>query len=309
MSDVKAALRTLGWRVDTPARLEQAVKDFQRGWNLGTALTVGSAGPATRAALELSLSRKAAGKPDFSANFSAREFACACDGEFLNCRRIWVNRRLVRAAEKYRTLVGPFTPDRGCRCPGQNKRVKGRGKSQHLYGNALDVPVYAVSLAQVKALGVFSGIGLYDAPGGKRVPRHVDVRHIGPNTTNGTVSSPTTWDYGDWKKPLLTPAPVATSTLTTTRGDDSMSAAEVAELKAYIRAVAIDGYTANGKNFPGLAEVDIENQRRIDEVKTQVAALSAKVDALAASAGTIKLDDKQLKKALRDLLASLPTPT
>jgi hypothetical protein len=305
MSDVKTGLRTLGWRVDRPARLAQAVKDFQRGWNLGTALTVGSAGPATRAALELSLSRKAAGKPDFSANFSAHEFACACDGEFSDCRRIWVNRRLVRAAEKYRTLVGPFTPERGCRCPGQNRRVNGRGKSQHLYGNALDVPVYAVSLGQVKALGVFSGIGLYDAPGGKRVPRHVDVRHIGPNTTNGTVRSPTTWDYGDWKKPLLTPAPVATSK---TRGDDSMSAAEVAELKAYIRAVAIDGYTANGKKFPSLAEVDIENQRRIDDVMSQVAALSAKVDALAASAGTVKLDDNQLMRALRELLTSLARP-
>ena len=51
MTDPKVALAALGWRVDTTARLAQAVKDFQRGWNLGAALAVdGDPGPKTRAA-------------------------------------------------------------------------------------------------------------------------------------------------------------------------------------------------------------------------------------------------------------------
>jgi hypothetical protein len=45
----------------------------------------------------------------------------------------------------------------------------------------------------VKRLERFSGIGIQRATG---LVRHVDVRHIGPNTTGGSPSRPTIWFYG-----------------------------------------------------------------------------------------------------------------
>ena len=210
MTEPKVALAALGWRVDTTARLAQAVKDFQRGWNLGPALTVdGNPGPKTQAALALSLERKAKGLPDFSAHFSAREFRCACGGADASCRRIWVERALVQAVEKYRTVVGPLKIDRGCRCPQQNAAVGGARNSQHLYGSAADVSVFRVSVAKVRALGVASGIGTYTY-GGTGYPRHIDVRHIftdSRNTTKSTVASPAQWTYGSARYAPLTPRP------------------------------------------------------------------------------------------------------
>src|SRR5690606_33925802 len=116
------ALAAMGWRTNTAARLAQAIRDFQTGWNLGPALAIdGNAGPATRNALQVSMARRAVGLPDFSANFNAAEFACNCGGTWADCRRIWIDRATVQVAEQWRALVGPFTPDRGCRCPRENK--------------------------------------------------------------------------------------------------------------------------------------------------------------------------------------------
>ena len=196
------ALAAMGWRVDTAARLNQAIKDFQTGWNLGPALAIdGNAGPATRNALQVSMARRAVGLPDFSDHFNATEFACTCGGTNPGCRRIWIIRSAVRLAEALRPVIGPFTPRTGCRCTVENARVGGAKSSQHLYGAALDLgtnaTVYDLPVAAVRRLGVASGIGFYDAGGGRTAVRHVDVRHVsGNNTTRSTTANPSQWIYG-----------------------------------------------------------------------------------------------------------------
>lgn len=52
--------------------------------------------------------------------------------------------------------------------------------------------------------------------------------------------------------------------------EDSLSAAEVKEIKDHINAVMIGGYTWNGKSHPGIGMVVEENQRRIDGVPLKV---------------------------------------
>jgi hypothetical protein len=252
MTDPTTALRALGWRIDQTHPLSAAVRDFQRGWNLGAALAVdGNAGPATRAALELSYARNQAGKPDFSPSFSAREFRCPCQRytstgfPWADCPRIWMRRGAVIMAERFRSLVGPFTPDRACRCPRENARVGGVSTSQHLYGNALDVPVYAVTVEQVKALGVVSGIGYYVSSTGRAYPRHIDTRHLGDNTTGSTVARPAVWNYGALRSTPLTPRPGTTTPLT-----DWSDMATRDEIKQAFREVLAERDTAR-KLFTG----------------------------------------------------------
>lgn len=203
MTGTREALAAMGWRVDTAARLRQAVSDFQLGYNLDGAPLVadGIDGPKTRAALAVSMQRRKEGKGDFSEHFSAREFACACGGSNPGCRRIWIIRSAVRLAEALRPVIGPFTPRTGCRCTVENARVGGAKSSQHLYGAALDLgtdaTVYDLPVAAVKRLGVASGIGFYDAGDGRTAVRHVDVRHVsGHNTTRSTTANPAEWIYG-----------------------------------------------------------------------------------------------------------------
>lgn len=218
----KTALATLGWRVDTSARLTQAIMDFQRCWNLGVALKItGIADPPTVAALDLSLALKGSGQPDISAHFSAREFACQCGGKSRECRRIWVARPVIQVAEQYRQLVGPFSPVRACRCPLQNRAVGGKRNSMHLYGLALDLPVYTVTAKQVKGLRSVSGIGVYTA-GRRKVVRHVDARHLADSDrTGGTIASPVIWDYGVYRRTPLAPKPqFALATLFAAQEDD-----------------------------------------------------------------------------------------
>lgn len=239
---VASDLATLGWRTDTADRLAQAVRDFQRGWNLGQALTAdGNAGPLTQAALAESVARRHAGLPDLSANFSAREFACNCDGRWADCRRIWTPRYVVRIAEQYRTLIGPYTPDRACRCPRENARVGGVSNSQHLYGLALDVPLYAVTAGQVETLGTVSGIGVY-LWNGRRYVRHIDARHLRGSTS--TPSNPATWDYGTAKaapstaQPITDPTPAPAPTNHTPPPEEDMPLND--EDKAYLGQLVED---------------------------------------------------------------------
>jgi uncharacterized protein YcbK (DUF882 family) len=127
-----------------------------------------------------------------SPHFTAAEFACP------HCRVSKALPALVLGLERLRTLgySSGLVVRSGYRCPVHNKAVGGAANSQHRYGSAADVDL-RVSLASVVALGVFSGVGWQTAAGGRRLVRHVDVRHAsGHNTTGGTPAHPTTWEYG-----------------------------------------------------------------------------------------------------------------
>jgi zinc D-Ala-D-Ala carboxypeptidase len=178
-------LRNLGWRVNTSAQFTQAVKDFQAGWNLGSALKVdGQIGPLTAKALATSEARRKAKRKTMSANYSFTDFRCKCGGRYAACRRIFYTRRQVQALEVFRKTAGAFVPTSGYRCAGHNRAVGGAKSSQHVQGRACDVPG-RLTTAQVRRLGAFTGIGYSQRTG--RV-LHVDTRP-------GSVTSPITWRY------------------------------------------------------------------------------------------------------------------
>jgi GH24 family phage-related lysozyme (muramidase) len=185
--EVQDALKKIGWpiRADGAWGRETfaAVKDFQRGFAFWNLLVDGAVGTKTQEALRKSLELGGRCSP----NFVFREFKSKGNGW------IKVSRDLVVGLEEYRELVGaPVEVISGYRDPQRNASIPGASKnSQHLYGNAADIePVRAV--ADVKRLKRFSGIG-YQASSG--LVRHVDVRHVGPNTTGNSLADPATWIY------------------------------------------------------------------------------------------------------------------
>lgn len=190
-------LRRLGWRVRTSGERVQALKHFQDGWNLGPKLTAnGACDTATSNALLVSEGRRQRGLPTASAHFSFAEFACGCKGRYSNCPRIWTKRALLEALEVLRAKDYPrgITIISGCRCASHNKAVGGARNSQHLYGAAADVP-YAASWRSVRGLRQFAGIGRSGRTG---MVRHVDRRDVsGANTTNGSRTTPTVWNYAN----------------------------------------------------------------------------------------------------------------
>jgi hypothetical protein len=60
--------------------------------------------------------------------------------------------------------------------------------SQHKFGNAMDPTDPLPATNEIATLKVFSGIGTFASTG---LVRHLDVRHVGPNTTGGTKNRPT----------------------------------------------------------------------------------------------------------------------
>jgi hypothetical protein len=186
-------LKNLGWRVDTDARYNRAVLDFQRGWLLGTPLSRdGVVGPATSNALLKSEAARRAGRPTASAHFSFREFLCQCGGKYSDCKRIWIAREQIWALEKYRAaLGGPLKVVSGCRCVQRNRAVGGVSNSQHLYGYATDIPGQ-LNWSKVKALGVFGAIGYQKSTG--RV-LHVDRRDLSGHNNGGSLAKPIVYTY------------------------------------------------------------------------------------------------------------------
>lgn len=177
-------LKNLGWRVDTSARLNQGIKDFQAGWNLGPALVVdGRTGPKTSAAMRLSESRRKAGRTTASANFSFTEVRCRCGGKYASCRRIWTQRKALQMMESYRAKSKQsLTVVSGCRCPSHNKAVGGSPTSRHPQGLACDVqPRFSTST--VKSWKVATHIG-YGSVSKKVV--HIDMG-IGATVTNPKI--------------------------------------------------------------------------------------------------------------------------
>lgn len=181
---VQEHLRAIGWPITVDGsfgpKTFEAVADFQRGVSWINMLVDGQAGPQTQEQLRNSLAFGGACGP----NFWFREFKCK------HCGWIKVKRELVRGLVEYRARYGRTVIVSAYRCPVHNRAIGGASNSQHLYGNAVDVPGIA-SVGAVRNLRQFSGIG-YQPSG---LVTHVDVRHLGPNTTRGSVSNPTVWRY------------------------------------------------------------------------------------------------------------------
>lgn len=193
LQEVQATLKVIGFvqvgkcdGVDGPAT-RAAIKAFQEGYAFSDLVVDGIAGPKTKRALKTSMSKDGA----CSKNFKFREFASRGN------KHILVHRELVRGLEAYRKLIGgSVTIINGHRDPAYNAspRVRGAKNSQHLYGTAADIPKRA-TLSEVRALGVFSGIG-YRVVDGVKLVSHVDVRHVGKSNPNkSTVKRPAVWSY------------------------------------------------------------------------------------------------------------------
>ena len=117
---------------------------------------------------------------DITANFSRYEFACrgvgCCGGSAP------INTDLVKALQSLRDIIGvPLTVSSGYRCITHNRKEGGSSKSQHIYGNAVDLYIpYGFTAEKVKDLAVkinvfkMGGIGLYSSW------IHLDIRTNGP---------------------------------------------------------------------------------------------------------------------------------
>jgi GH25 family lysozyme M1 (1,4-beta-N-acetylmuramidase) len=180
--EVQRLLKQVGWPIKVTGRrgpeTVQAIKDFQRGY-LGDPPTKpllqdGLVGPKTEKALRWS----AANEGRCSKHFKFKEFASSKSG------MIRTHRELVIGLEKLRTHIGhPIGILSGFR-----DFDLGASLSQHKFGNAIDPNDTLPHFKEVAALKVFSGIGHFATTG---LVRHVDVRHVGPNTTGGSKTRPT----------------------------------------------------------------------------------------------------------------------
>jgi GH25 family lysozyme M1 (1,4-beta-N-acetylmuramidase) len=180
--EVQSLLKQIGWPIKVTGKrgpeTVQSIKDFQRGY-LGdpptkALLQDGLVGPKTEKALRWS----AANEGRCSKHFKFKEFASSKSG------MIRTHRELVIGLEKLRAHVGhPIGVLSGFR-----DFDLGASLSQHKFGNAIDPTETLPHFQKVAALQVFSGIGHFATTG---LVRHVDVRHVGPNTTGGTKTRPT----------------------------------------------------------------------------------------------------------------------
>lgn len=186
----QAWLREIGFRVagrpievdgELGPRTRLAAACFQMGWTPANLARDGVPGPLTLAALEQCV----AWDGRASENFTFREFASRGNGEVRIERELILKLEQLRAASR-----GPISIASGYRDPAHNKSVGGAKHSQHLFGRAVD-PIFRgdwLGLEEVRAMGLFSGIGHRPSSGGR--VEHVDIR------ASATPARPTTWSYG-----------------------------------------------------------------------------------------------------------------
>jgi hypothetical protein len=184
-------LRDIGFPVTVDGvagpQTRAAVKQFKRGyaWKDRPATFAVHSGFLGRTARRR-IKAVAANGGRCSPHFKYREFGSKGNGV------IKLNYRLIKALEVYRTRVGHGVEIVSAyRDPAHNRAVGGAKCSRHSDvcgnpgGDAADIPA-ELSFNQVRALGVFTGIGIIRATG---KVRHGDVRP-------GNVNHPTTWFYG-----------------------------------------------------------------------------------------------------------------
>ncbi len=191
-TEVTKRLRAIGFRIRSTGEQEQAIRAFKTGWyKLGMSLMDGTVansilGPRASRAIDLAYERDKDGLTTMSPHFSFTDTQCKCGGNFTDCRRIWPTRKSVIAAEAVRASFYPdgLIPVAWCRCTGHNRTVGGAASSRHLKGDAIDLP-HTASLSRMKALEIFSGIGVNREDG---KVQHVDLRA-------GSAQEPVVWFY------------------------------------------------------------------------------------------------------------------
>lgn len=180
------ALRDIGFPLPTDASakmVHEAVRDFQRGYTFAHLVEDGYVGSRTQDAIVQCLKRDGRCSP----HFRFVEFTSKGNKDYT----IKVAGALVRGLEELRREFGPIGILSGYRDPDHNENVGAVDNSQHVFGNAID-PKVALPLELVLKVKRFSGIGV-DRSSGK--VRHVDVRHVGPNTTGSSIERPARWFY------------------------------------------------------------------------------------------------------------------
>ena len=138
---VRTDLQRLGFRIpkNDEDRLSEALAEFQRSYSIGPALKItGENDRLTDSALT-----RAVKDGKVSPNFKYNEFVCKCGGKYKACRGIKINPKLLTALEELRSdyfkakglsLVSAY------RCKEHNRAIGGATNSQHLKGNAADIP-------------------------------------------------------------------------------------------------------------------------------------------------------------------------
>jgi hypothetical protein len=184
--ELQRLLVAIGWPLTVDGQVgpqtTRALKDFRRGW-AGTHEMAQDAhlSDYARFALRWSAARGGA-MGTLAPHFKYREFASK------RTRWIRTHRQLVLGLEKARSHlgrpIGVLSAYRDYTVPGQAT------DSQHTHGNAIDPTQPMGNPQEIKSLRVFSGIGH-----GPHGVRHVDVRHVGPNTTGSTPGKPAEWSY------------------------------------------------------------------------------------------------------------------
>lgn len=92
---------------------------------------------------------------DIALNFSRSEFRCSHCG-----RLVGPTQELLAVLQRARTAKGePLRIVSGYRCRAQNKRVGGIVRSEHLTGNAADVPAGYATVTEWERFGA-RGIGV-----------------------------------------------------------------------------------------------------------------------------------------------------
>ena len=192
--EAQRLLRRCGWPIEVDGikgpQTRRAIRDFKRGYAFRPSFRRYGhrVGPFT--SRRLRKSARLGGRT--SPHFRFVEFASLTRGGCRGTGWIEVKKELVRGLERYRRVAGrPVPVVSGFRDPGKNLCVGGASNSQHLYGNAADLPP-VLGWERVRTLRAFSGIGVQGSSG---QVRHVDVRHVGPNPTGGSPRNPTVWFY------------------------------------------------------------------------------------------------------------------
>lgn len=154
-------LRRIGWPLVVDGFLgtftRRALTDFQRGYTFAVVPVDGRLDAETARALEAC----ADDGGHVSPHFRFAEFDTGGSHRLSSTNRvISVDRSLVHALERYRSLAGrPVRIASGYRSVGYNASIGGSPTSRHLDGRAVDLWTPRLPVSDVIALGVFSTIG------------------------------------------------------------------------------------------------------------------------------------------------------